>query len=43
MPNLICAWCGKVLKRGINTDRNSHGICPECKKKLLEKYAKGKE
>ena len=31
---VICAWCGKVLQEG--DEPISHGICPECKEKLLK-------
>jgi DNA-directed RNA polymerase subunit RPC12/RpoP len=31
----ICAWCGKRLNDIVfEGDRDSHGICPECKKKV---------
>jgi len=36
-----CAWCWNVMVDGIVTYRStelldgSHGICPDCKKKLL--------
>jgi len=31
----ICAWCGKVLGEA-DTPEDTHGICPECARKLLE-------
>ena len=27
---VVCAWCGKVIKRG-NSTEVSHGICAKCK------------
>jgi len=42
---LICAWCLKELQKpdsksdnkdnGIGANEISHGICPDCKKKVL--------
>jgi len=31
----ICAWCGKVLGEA-DTPEDTHGICLECARKLLE-------
>lgn len=33
---VICAWCGKLV--GYTEVGDSHGICRECSKKLLEEY-----
>lgn len=33
IQTVVCAWCGKVLVRG-NSQLVSHGICPECKRKM---------
>lgn len=30
---VICAWCDKVLDDS-NSELISHGICPDCKKKV---------
>jgi len=30
---IVCAWCGKILREGI--EPTSHGICVECKDKVL--------
>jgi hypothetical protein len=32
--NVICAWCRRVV--GYSEVEHSHGICPDCAKKLLE-------
>jgi DNA-directed RNA polymerase subunit RPC12/RpoP len=31
---IICAWCGKIIKKG--SEAESHTVCPECKKKIME-------
>ena len=32
----ICAWCGKLIKKGKLVDgKASHGICDECKQEVL--------
>lgn len=38
MAQLICAWCKKVIKDKIKTatGQDSHGICEDCEKKLIE-------
>ena len=36
---IVCAWCGKVIKETDTDDKNeevSHGICPDCYKKMKE-------
>lgn len=33
---LVCAWCGKILGT-VPGDKDSHGICQDCKKDLLKK------
>jgi hypothetical protein len=35
---VVCAWCQVLMKDG-PPEPVSHGICPECEKKLLEDYA----
>ena len=37
-----CAWCGKVLNANYQTCNglDSHGICDDCKDKLLSDMAK---
>jgi hypothetical protein len=35
----ICAWCNKIIKEG-NNKNPSHGICLECKEKVLKKELK---
>ncbi len=43
---VVCAWCNKPIRviEGPETDKVSHGICPDCQKKLEaqidEKYPK---
>ena len=37
----ICAWCGRDLGPS-GTERDSHGICSECDRKLREKAKEGK-
>ena len=43
----ICAWCGKFLgvkESSFQDDkRTTHGICPECKVKLLKDLSDFKE
>jgi hypothetical protein len=38
---MVCAWCGKPLgtKDGNGQTGVSHGICSECKAKLLIEHA----
>lgn len=33
---VICAWCKKVV--GFSAIGDSHGLCRECGKRLLEEY-----
>jgi len=33
---VICAWCKEVV--GYSIIRDSHSICRECSKRLLEEY-----
>jgi len=35
-----CAWCGKILSkdRGRGGHGVSHGVCTDCKKKVLDRY-----
>lgn len=33
---VVCAWCKKVV--GYSTVKESHGLCRECSKRLLEEY-----
>jgi DNA-directed RNA polymerase subunit RPC12/RpoP len=33
-PTIICAWCGKIIKKG--SEVQSHTACDECKKKIME-------
>ena len=35
---IICAWCRKVIKG--SGDVISHGICSNCKEKLMKQYYK---
>ena len=37
---VVCSYCGKLLKQidGENVGMVSHGICPDCAKKLKEGY-----
>lgn len=37
----ICAWCDKVLEKGIEGPEGltSHGICEDCEKRWLEEWA----
>lgn len=37
MAKVICAWCGKVMKKNIRTStgQDSHGICKDCEKNLF--------
>jgi len=39
---LVCAWCGEVLKEEEREELKenflSHGICEECKEKILKKW-----
>jgi hypothetical protein len=30
----LCAWCQKILVSGDDPGPISHGICPECEKKM---------
>ena len=32
---MTCSWCGKVLSTGQTSLVHSHGICQECKERLL--------
>jgi hypothetical protein len=42
-----CAWCGKLIKRRIgNSSKNiSHGICPDCKQRVISscRFSKSNE
>lgn len=31
---VICAWCGKIIKKGKPGDIVSHGMCEKCKKEF---------
>ena len=31
---IVCAWCGKAMGTKAGGDGVSHGICPECLKKI---------
>lgn len=33
MNKIVCSWCGKLIKPG--SPPTSHGICAECKRKVL--------
>lgn len=33
---VICSWCGKIMFYSYY--ENSHGICPDCAKKLEEEF-----
>jgi len=34
---VVCAWCGrKIGEKEGPEDKISHGICPSCKKKLVD-------
>lgn len=35
MYKVKCAWCGETLRTNSHV-ADSHGICDECKKRLLE-------
>jgi hypothetical protein len=43
MADRICAWCGKILERDIDTEKDSHGICKRCRRKLLKDIMKKKK
>jgi len=32
---MTCSWCGKILSSGQTSLAHSHGICQECKERLL--------
>ena len=34
----ICAWCNLIMQDG--SEPASHGICPQCGKKVMESYEK---
>ncbi len=36
---ILCAWCGETLRTD-SPVADSHGICEECKKRLLEEVRK---
>ena len=37
--DLVCAWCKKTLKKDhVDGNKNSHGICPDCKAKEIQDY-----
>jgi DNA-directed RNA polymerase subunit RPC12/RpoP len=33
--NVVCAWCKKVLFAGAPKSKTTHGICPDCRAKML--------
>jgi len=39
----ICAWCQKVLGSASGLSGDTHGICPECEKKLRKQIAEAKK
>ena len=39
MYEIKCKWCGVILRTDGKVE-NSHGICEECKKQLLEEVKK---
>jgi len=39
---VICAWCGKDMGPS-PTPEDSHGICPECGRRLLEQARRERE
>jgi hypothetical protein len=43
MPDRICAWCGEVLEKDVDTERDSHGICEKCRDELLKDTEKETE
>ena len=42
MNKIICAWCGETLRTDSPVE-GSHGICDECKKRLLEEFKEQKK
>ncbi|MDO8575059.1 MAG: hypothetical protein Q7R61_02175 [bacterium] len=42
---VVCAWCKKEMgeKEGIEGGKTSHGICPDCKAKVLSDYLTKKQ
>lgn len=42
---VVCAWCKKELgeKEGLKEGEISHGICPDCRDKLLPRSDKKRE
>lgn len=39
MHKVRCAWCGVTIRTD-SPVKNSHGICEECKKRILEEVKK---
>jgi hypothetical protein len=39
----ICAWCKKIMGDAPDVNGDTHGICPDCKKKMLKNYSGKKE
>jgi hypothetical protein len=37
MDKVMCAWCGETLRTNSPVE-HSHGICEECKKRILKEY-----
>jgi uncharacterized Zn finger protein (UPF0148 family) len=41
---VICAWCEKYLdtRKAISPGKTSHGICPECDKRIRKEWEESK-
>jgi len=37
---VLCAWCGKVIRRDGQTP-DSHGVCSKCKQKMIKEIENG--
>lgn len=40
MPIVVCAWCNNLVgvKEPLNLHYLTHGICEECKEKIIEEW-----